>query len=164
MSNVIARHIRKECTINGISNVFFNALIAWLLLKGGTNLSFAGENSFAVDLIATGFILPFIVTLIIIPLNRRQLQKQLLPSITLNQNHWLEGRLAKFPRGLFMRAVLFGYIGMLLLTPLTLLPLWLLGVEQFNPLDYALFKGLWAGAIAALLAAPMIIVALSEQD
>ncbi len=53
-------------------------------------------------------------------------------------------------------------IGMLLLAPLTLLPLWLLGVEQFSPLVYALFKGLWAGAIAALLAVPMILLALNK--
>ena len=162
MNNSISQHIRKECAINGITNVIFNAVIAWLLLKGGADLTFGGENSFAVDLIATGFILPFIVTLIIIPLNRRQLNKQSLPSITLNQDHWVEAWLVRFPQGLFLRAVLFGFIGMLLLAPLTLLPLWLLGVEQFSPLVYALFKGLWAGAIAALLAVPMILLALNK--
>lgn len=162
MRNNIIQHIRKECTINGISNVFFNALIAWLLLKGGADLTLGGENNFAVDLIATGFILPFIVTLIIIPLNKRQLDKQALSPITLNQDHWMEGLLAKFPQGLFLRAVLFGCIGMLLLAPLTLLPLWLLGIEQFTPLAYAIFKGVWAGAIAALLAVPMILLALNK--
>ena len=162
MNNSISQHIRKECAINGITNVIFNAVIAWLLLKGGADLTFGGENSFAVDLIATGFILPFIVTLIIIPLNRRQLNKQSLPSITLNQDHWVEAWLVRFPQGLFLRAVVFGFIGMLLLAPLTLLPLWLLGVEQFSPLVYALFKGLWAGAIAALLAVPMILLALNK--
>ncbi len=162
MNNSISQHIRKECAINGITNVIFNAVIAWLLLKGGADLTFGGENSFAVDLIATGFILPFIVTLIIIPLNRRQLNKQSLPSITLNQDHWVEAWLVRFPQGLFLRAVLFGFIGMLLLAPLTLLPLWLLGVEQFSPLVYALFKGLWAGAIAALLAVPMLLLALNK--
>ena len=62
-----------------------------------------------------------------------------------------------------MRAVCFGLIGMLLLAPLTLLPLWLLGVEQFTPATYSIFKGIWAGAIAALLAIPMILLALNKQ-
>ena len=158
----IQQHIRKECTVNGISNVFFNGLIAWLLLKGGADLTFGGENSFAVDLLATGFILPFIVTLIIIPLNRRQLNKQALAPVYLDREHWLLGILARFPQGLFMRALWFGLVGMLLLAPLTLLPLWLLGIKQFTPNSYALFKGIWAGSIAALLAAPMILLALKK--
>ena len=163
MSANVNQHIRKECTVNGITNIVFNAIIAWLLLKGGADLTLAGENSFAVDLLATGFILPFIVTLIIIPLNKRQLARQTLPAISLDPDQWLQAMLGRFPQGLFMRAVCFGLIGMLLLAPLTLLPLWLLGVEQFTPAAYSIFKGIWAGAVAALLAIPMILLALNKQ-
>ena len=162
MSNSVSQHIRRECTVNGLSNTLFNGLIAWLLLKGGADLTLGGENSFAVDLLATGFILPFIVTLIIIPLNKRQLARQTITSISLDQNNWMQGLLLKFPAGLVLRAVLFGLIGMLLLAPMTLLPLWALGIEQFSPTAYALFKGVWAGAIAALLAIPMILLALKK--
>ena len=163
MSTELKHHIRKECTINGVSNVIFNALIAWLMLRGGADLSLGGDRGFAVDLVATGFILPFIVTLIIIPLNQRQLRKQAVSAIKLNPDKWLENCLGRFPKGLFLRAVWFGLIGMLVLAPLTILPLWLLGIDQFTPANYAIFKGLWAGTIAALLAVPMILLALETK-
>jgi hypothetical protein len=35
-----------------------------------------------------------------------------------------------------------------------------MGVEQFQPRDYALFKGVWTGIIAAVLVVPMVLIAL----
>lgn len=57
-------HLRHEVLIGGISNTIFNGLIAWLLLKSGPALAWGGEHSFAVDVIATALLLPFIVALI----------------------------------------------------------------------------------------------------
>jgi hypothetical protein len=33
-------------------------------------------------------------------------------------------------------------------------------VQQVEPLHYALFKGVWAGLMAAVLVVPMVLVAL----
>jgi hypothetical protein len=44
--------------------------------------------------------------------------------------------------------------------PLTLLGFYLLGVQQVEPLHYALFKGVWAGLMAAVLVVPMVLCAL----
>jgi hypothetical protein len=44
--------------------------------------------------------------------------------------------------------------------PLTLLGFYLLGVQQIEPLHYALFKGVWAGLMAAVLVVPMVLCAL----
>ena len=68
VKSVTARsHLRHEVLVGGISNTIFNGLIAWLLLKSGPALGWGGQNSFAVDMLATGLLLPFIVALIVIP-------------------------------------------------------------------------------------------------
>ena len=46
-------HLLHEVLVGGISNALFNALAAWLLLRGGSNLTFGGDNSFAVDVVET---------------------------------------------------------------------------------------------------------------
>jgi hypothetical protein len=40
---------------------------------------------------------------------------------------------------------------------------YLAGVEQIAPLHYAIFKGLWAGLMAAALVVPMVISALRSS-
>ena len=156
-------HIRQEVKTAGVSNAFFNGVIAWLLLRGGGQLTLAGERSYAVDILATAFILPFIVTLIVIPLARRKRDKGVLPAVTLDESHWLESRLRHFPAGLGVRALCLGAIGLLLFAPLTLLPLWLIGVDSFTPLAFAVFKGAWAGVLAAALTPLMLLLAAREN-
>jgi len=155
--------IQRVTLVSGASNMVFNGLAAWLLLGGGANLTFAGNHSFAVDVAATAFILPFIVTLIVIPLNRRKRVANKLDAVRLDPAHWLEARLLGFPNQLTLQACIFGAATLLLATPLTLLPLWLLGIHEFTPLGYSVFKGVWAGLIAAALTRPMLLLAVREN-
>ncbi|MEP5764000.1 MAG: hypothetical protein ABJ308_05380 [Halieaceae bacterium] len=157
------KQIQHEVTVAGLSNAFFNGVIAWLLLKGGSNLTLAGEHSYAVDILATAFILPFIVTLIVIPLNQRKQAAGKIPAVRLDQGHWLEAGVLCFPASLGMRALYFGFFSMLIFSPLTLLPLWLLGLHEFTPAAYAAFKGVWAGAMAAALTPPMLLLAVGKD-
>lgn len=159
----IENELRHEMIVSGGSNTIFNGLIAWLLLRSGSNLTLWGEHSFTVDILATAFILPFIVTLIVIPINRRKLAADKISAVALGREHWLEAALLRFPAGLAMRALYFGLVGMLIIAPVTLLPLWLLGIHEFTPLAYSIFKGFWAGAMAALLTPPMLLLALNRD-
>jgi hypothetical protein len=159
----LGTHIQHEIKVAGISNAFFNGVIAWLLLRGGGQLTLAGERSYAVDILATAFLLPFIVTLIVIPLARRKRHRGALPGVALSASHWLEARLMRFPRGLGMRALCLGALGMLLFAPVTLLPLWLLGIDAFTPLAFAIFKGAWAGLLAAAMTPIMLLLAAQED-
>ena len=159
----LGSQIRHEAWVAGISNTVFNGVIAWLLLKSGANLTLASEHSYAVDIIATAFILPFIVTLIVIPLNQRKLTRNQLAPIELDPGQWLQGGLLSFPGNLWLRALIFGVLSMLVFPPLTLLPLWLLGIHEFTPMAYSIFKGIWAGLIAAALTAPMLLLALQKD-
>lgn len=155
-------HIRHEILASGISNAVFNGVITWLMLKSGPALRWGGEHSFAVDVIATGLLLPFIVALIIIPLQRSKLAKGKLAPMDLGKGSRMQSLADRFPASTFKSALLFGLIGMLIIAPLTLAGLYMLGIDEITPLQYAVFKGLWAGLMAAVLVVPMVLIALRK--
>jgi hypothetical protein len=160
MSADAKAHLKHEVLVGGISNTIFNGLIAWLLLRGGPSLAWGGEHSFVVDIFATALLLPFIVALIVIPLQRGKMNKGKLQAISLGPDSALQTLADRFPSSVFKSAVLFGLIGILLVAPLTLLGFYLVGVETFTPTAYATFKGIWAGLMAGILVIPMVLVAL----
>ena len=127
------QHIKHEMLVGGISNTIFNGMIAWLLLKSGPALAWGGDHSFAVDVIATAFILPFIVALIVIPLQRGKLNKGKLERIDLGAASFMQRMADRLPAGTFKSALLFGLFGMCVIAPLTLLGFYLLGVGRSAP-------------------------------
>jgi len=162
MTSGLNNYIKRERLMNGGTNTLFNGGIAWLSLKGKGLLHLAGSGSFAIDIVATAFILPFIVTLIVIPLQKRKANKGSIARFTPNKANLIERLAAGFPQSLWLSALYFGLIGMLIIAPTTLLGIILLGADTFTPEAYSLFKGLWAGAIAAILVGPMIMVGLRD--
>ncbi len=157
-------HIRHEILVCGASNAVFNGLSAWLLIRSGPGLRWEGDHSFVVDIIATGLLLPLIVALIVIPLQRSKLRKGQLAAIDLGASSLMQSLADRFPAGTASSAGLFGLIGMVIVAPLTLAGFYLLGVEHVTPLHYAVFKGLWAGLIAAVLVVPMVLIALRKPN
>lgn len=163
MSTSLRQYIFRESMINFLSNAFFNGVIAWLLLRGGSDLTMWGEHSFAIDLMATAFILLFIVTLIVIPLQRRKVRRGDIEGIHWQNEVCLHRQLKRFPASLWRCGCLFGLIGLLLFIPITLLPMMGLGINHFTPDSYALFKGVWAGLLAAVMMGPMILLGLAVK-
>jgi len=160
MSAQARQHLKRESLIGGISNTAFNGLIAWWLLAGGSALTWLGGNSFVVDIFATAFILPFIVALIVIPIHKRKLAKGTIDTMDFGAGSRLQSWVNRLPASTPGNAVWFGMIGMCLVAPLPLMGFYLAGVEQIAPLHYAIFKGLWAGLMAAILVVPMVMSAL----
>ncbi len=158
-----ASHLKHEVLVGGVSNTIFNGLIAWLLLRHGTPLHWTGDNSFVIDVFATALLLPFIVALIVIPLQRSKMKKNKLPAIHLGSDSMVQSLADRMPASVFGSALLFGLAGLLIIAPLTLLGIYLLGIEAFSPGAYALFKGLWAGLMAGVLVIPMVLVGLRPQ-
>lgn len=148
--------------MGGVSNTFFNGIIAWLLLRSGPSLQWGGEHSFVVDIIATALLLPLIVALIVIPLQRSKVKKGKLLTMRLSSESAIQGFANRFPYSTGKCALLFGLVGMLVIAPLTLLGFYLFGISVVTPLHYALFKGVWAGGMAAVLVVPMVLVALRD--
>lgn len=161
-SNSAKSHLRHEVLVGGISNTIFNGLIAWLLLKSGPSLAWGGDHSFVVDVVATAFLLPLIVALIVIPLQRGKLNKGKLQPIELGASSAIQSVANRLPASTFKSALLFGLFGMCVIAPLTLAGFYLVGIEQISPINYAVFKGIWAGLMAAVLVVPMVLLALRE--
>ena len=152
-------HLVHEVLVGGVSNAVFNGLIAWLMLRNGPPMRWAGEHSFAVDIAATALLLPGIVALIVIPLQRRKLLTGRLRSIDLGPDSPVQALANRLPPSTPLNALAFGLLGLVVIAPLTLLGFYLLGVQQVEPLHYALFKGVWAGLMAAVLVVPMVLCA-----
>jgi hypothetical protein len=157
MSEHGKEHLKHEALVGGVSNTIFNGLIAWLLLRSGPAL---GWGNFSGDIIATALLLPFIVALIVIPLQRSKMNKGKLQPINLGSDSLVQSLANRFPSSTFKSALLFGLLGMCVIAPLTLLGFYLLGVQEVSPLNYAIFKGFWAGLMAAVLVIPMVLTAL----
>ncbi|MGI9284826.1 MAG: hypothetical protein ACR2P1_05525 [Pseudomonadales bacterium] len=162
MSEELNAHILHEVKTNGVMNTVFNGGIAFLLLKGGENLTLRGD--IIVDLMATGAILLFIVSLILIPLNRSKVAKGKLTAHNWDTNKLLHRWLQRFPKSLFARALIFALVGLLVIAPLTAGALFVVGATEFSPLAYSIFKGLWAGLMAAMMTVPMVLVGTANTE
>ena len=108
MSADIKTHIRKEILIGGISNMIFNGLIAWLLLRGGEPLGWTGAGNFTGDVLATAFILPFIVTAIVVPLHKSKIAKGKMQPSRLSDDSTLQSIVDRMPAGTAMTRALPG--------------------------------------------------------
>lgn len=159
------QHITKELLSNGISNAFFNGIICWYLIKDKGDMPWWGEHSFGVDILATALLLPWIVAMIVIPIQRSKVRKGKLSPWQLSPD--MSSVLAfahRFPKSLWLNGIAFGALGMLIVAPLTLLGLYMAGAELFTPMEYAIFKGVWAGLLAVSLVWLMILVGLRAKD
>jgi hypothetical protein len=163
MTSDAKRHLRHEALVGGISNAIFNGGIAWWLLKDGPALAWSGEHSFVIDIFATAFLLPFIVALIVIPIHRRKLARGSIATIDFGLNSRIQRWVNQLPPSTPANAFRFGIIGLCLAPVLPLIGFYLLGVEQIEPMHYAIFKGLWAGVMAAVLVIPMVMSALRKS-
>ena len=154
-------YLRREITTNGLTNAFFNGVICWYLIKAKADLTWWGDHSFAGDILATALILPWIVAMIVIPLQRRKVRKgKIQPWHCDSSSSAALQLLNRFPQSLWLNGIYFGLLGLLVVAPLTLLLLWIVGASLFTPMEYAIFKGVWAGCLAATTVIPMLLVGL----
>ncbi len=158
----VQTHLRSEVMVGGVSNAVFNGLLAWLTLRNGPDLLWTGAQSFAIDVLATSFLLPLIVALIVMSIQRRKMLKGELQSMKLEEGSMMQSLADRFPYGIFKSAILFGFAGLLLVAPITLAGIYLAGITSFTPVTYAVFKGVWAGAMAAVFVIAMVLVALRD--
>ena len=158
-----ARYLRIESIIGGVSNAFFNGVIAWLMLRNAPDRTWSGSTSFAADMVITGFLLPFIVALIVIPIQRGKLRKGKVDTLELDNQSLLSRCTKRLPHSTFRSALIFGSVGALLIAPVTLFCFWVMGIGSVPTMNYIMFKTVWTGLLAALLVIPMVVYALSSD-
>lgn len=165
MSQTFVGHLCREALNNGITNAFFNGLIAWWLVKHRESIPVWGGEGLAVDFVATAIILVFIVSLIVIPLTRRKAASGKLPASV-----WPAGGLRRClefmaRRHLLVCALLLGLASALLFVPPTVLLAEILGISAFSAQHFAIVKAVWAGIVAAVMVVVMIsIVAVADTN
>ncbi len=163
MDHEVQHHITKDSIVNSISNGVLNGYITWLIIKSkGMQTIWGGEHNFSVDMAATAFLILLIVSLIIIPINKGKVRKGKVPSVKWDPSQGLHRILCKFPKSLFLTSIIFGSIGLVIIVPLTLLPLYVLGITQMTASSYSIFKGVWAGILAGVMVWPIILYALGN--
>ena len=164
MSQTLDRHIQIEALMNGVLNAIINGLIAWFMLKERGTVPLWGPHGFGVDLAATAFVLPSLVGMILIAMYRRKIAKGVLSHRPLNGEVVLERYIQRLPRGNVPAALSFGAISLLMIAPLTLAPFALFQITSLSPDAFAVFKGIWAGLLAAIIVRPIVLVALAKED
>ena len=136
-----------QCLIPTIINFVMNGLIAWLLNRSASTIPIWQGSSVALDLIATAFILPFAICIIVSATITKKVNSGKIAPLPPHQfpnSRWFK-RLALF-RGLFLgiTGVIFGALPIV----------WALILGQAQPLpvmSYVLFKAVWAALIASLI-------------
>ena len=123
-------------------------------------MGWTGGSSFVVDIFATAFILPFIVVLIVVPLHKRKLANGKINTMDFGSGSSIQTWVNRLPYSTWGCAFWFGIVGMALAAPIPLVGFYVLGIEQIAPVNYAIFKGVWAGLMAAALVIPMVMSAL----
>ncbi len=132
-------------------NVVINGAIAGLILRGNDQIPLWGDAAMAPDLLATGVLLPLLMTVIVSRVITGQVERGKLPPLT--------SELIP-PRGLHQKSSVVR--GLVLATFGTLcasVPLVvMLDLTQAQPIAYGTFvsfKALWGGALAAVLSPPL---------
>jgi hypothetical protein len=139
-----------------ITNLAINGVIAWLIYRNATHVPLWGQSSIAGDTIATSFLLPLITCLIVTPLARGKVRAGQVPQLMRDASwNWL-------PHNALWRGIVIGILGLLVLTPVTLLGFRALGINALKPWHFVYFKSTFA-AFEGLLVTPLLALwALSD--
>ena len=136
-----------QCAIPTAINLVVNGLIAWLMNRSVSSVPIWGGASVALDLLATSFLLPFIVCALVSSTIKGKVRSGKLSPIPPNLlpiTHW-------YKRSLWLRAIFLGIAGVLFAgIPIV----WSLSIGQAQPfptMSFVVFKAFWAAAIASLI-------------
>lgn len=137
----------EQCAIPTAINLVANGLIAWLLNRSVATVPIWGGGSVTLDLLATSFLLPFIVCLAVTPGVKKKVKSEKLSPISPSQLPIFQW----YKRSLWRRAIFIGSLGVIFAgIPVV----WMLSIAQAQPIpmmSFVVFKGFWAAAIASLI-------------
>ena len=156
MTSDSRRHIYKEASTNGVINGCVNGAFAWYLSEEKPTLAVWGGQGVIVDFIATAAILVFILSLIVLPLQRRKVAKLGLAAVQppfafIRYLGWLA------PHRDALKALALALLAALLSVPVLAALFSVAGVDTLNRVDFTLLKSVYTGVVAALVV-PLIVL------
>lgn len=161
MTRAHSRYILLEHgAVAVVINVLLNAGIAWAFFGQLPSVPLWGAQSIAGDVVCTCFLLPLIATLIVTAFARADVRRGRFAKLD-----WEAGRrpfVARLPGSARMRALLLGVITTLLVAPATIGVFAALRVVEMPLSNFILFKGLYCGALAAVIVPFAVYAALHD--
>ncbi|MEO0769888.1 MAG: hypothetical protein AAFY72_10720 [Cyanobacteria bacterium J06649_4] len=148
-----------QCAIPTAINLVANGLICYLLNRSVTLFPLWGASSVAVDLLATAFLLPFLLCVISSKSVAKMATSGKLPPIPLAQYPLDIFRLSPLKRGLGL-----GAAGIIFAGAPILMALSLGGSQGFALMPYVIFKGVWAALVAAVVSPLVGWWALADES
>ncbi len=154
------QHVRKETIINVVINVVINCTIIWFLNRHKDTVSAFGDEGFRVDILATAFLLFFLMSLIVMSIHRALQKANKLPEFYINSQHWRHKLFGRLPYSVWVLALGFGLFALLVFAPLTIGVLAAFSITEFTPLAYTIGKGIWVAFFTAIMTRTIIETAL----
>jgi len=136
-----------QCAIPAFINLVANGLISWLLNRSTTAIPIWGSPSVSIDLLLTGFLLPFLICVITSRQIKGRVRQGTLEPIP-------QGRLPIlqwFRRPAWVRGLMLAVSGVFLAAMPVVIALTLAQGQAFPTLAFVGFKALWSMMLAAVV-------------
>lgn len=154
LSDAHKHYLLSEQIINpALVNIIVNGAISWLSLRNADIIYYWQDTPIGPDLLLTGFLLPFIMTMINSRLVAGKVYKgdlDHIPPVDFGPQGW-------YRRPIFMRSLYLGGLGVLLFAVPTVLILPNIWPAPLSLWGVVMFKAVWA-AVLAVLVCPVIAV------
>lgn len=162
LSDAQRTFITKDQTIApAVFNFVLNAGLGWAVFRHLQEVPLWGDPSISGDIVGTLFFLPFFTCLIVTPLVKRAARAGKVEGLTIAPaEHPL---LRLFPRSIWARALVVGLASVVLLGGPLIGLLSVLGVQGWSVGTAITIKGIYAGAIAALVTPYLALYALTRD-
>lgn len=151
-----ASFIRKTGIIAAIFNIVLNPFFAWLSNMGMAEVPLAAGGGLAMDTALTCLIMSFLISLFVSADTRRALKTgQLI--VANGQPACAGGLLCRLPGRPWLFGLLVGLGAAIVVTPFMVGLFYLLGVESFSFIAFALFKAIYTPLLAYVVARWVIL-------
>jgi len=156
MKPAFSAYMRTEIIASVIINALINVLIIWFTKKDEGAVYLYGDKGYGIDIIVTCFLLFFLMSLVVLAIQRSRVKSGKAPDFSWDLALLSHSILARFPRSVWLSALLFGFLALVIFAPVTLVALAAVGTSEFSPLNYTIFKGFWV-ALMVWIAVPSVL-------
>jgi hypothetical protein len=160
LSPAYRKYLLSQSLIGALINFLVNGAVGWVLYSKLSEIPLYGSQSIAGDIVATSFLLPVLVCLIVTPLVRNEVRTAGLPA-----GSWIHpasSRVAHLLRNLPLRAMVVGVFAALLVSPVAIWTIDELGVVGLDFWSFLLLKATFAAALAGAITPIVAGLALAD--
>jgi hypothetical protein len=149
----------EQILVPAVFNLALNAGLGWVLFHKHVPVPLWGDPSIANDIIGTLFFLPFFTCLVVTPLVKKAAQAGKVEGLAITPAEHPVLRL--LPRSVWARAGFIGLACVVLFAPPSIGLLTAIGMQGWSIGTAVIFKGVFAGLLAALVTPYLALYALT---